>query len=66
MQQASSTLTANNSAFATLQNSSNLDSNGNSNSNSNLNSNSRWNKECICGIVHRFNDCYYITEHKRP
>ena len=62
MQQAAPTTTANNSAFATLQN--NTDSN--SNSNSNPSSNSRWNKECVCGSKHRFSDCYYIVEQKRP
>jgi hypothetical protein len=63
MQQvASSTSTANNSAFTTLGNSnSNIDSN-NSNSNSNLNSNLRWNKKCIYGFKYRFSDCYYIAK----
>ena len=60
MQQAASTTTANNSAFATLQN------NENSNSDSNSSSNSRWNKECVYGFKHRFSDCYYIAEQKRP
>jgi len=72
MQQVVSTSTtpANNSAFATLQNNlnsnSNSDPNSNSNSNGDSNSNLRWNKKCICGLVHRFNDCYYIAEKKRP
>jgi hypothetical protein len=70
MQQVVSTSTtpANSSAFATLQNNSNSNSNSDSNpnSNGNSNSNSRWNKKCICGLVHRFNDCYYIAKKKRP
>ena len=67
MQQiASSTSTANNSAFATLQGNSNSNSNSNSDPNGSSNSNSRWHKECICGLVHRFNKYYYIVEHKRP
>jgi hypothetical protein len=67
MQQiASSTSTANNSAFATLQGNSNSNSNSNSDPNGSSNSNSRWHKECICGLVHRFNDCYYIAKQKRP
>jgi len=56
MQQASSNTTANHSAFATLQ--------GNSDSNSN--SNSKPHKKCICGFAHRYSDCYYIAEQKRP
>ena len=59
MQQASPTTTANSSAFATLQ------GNSNSNSDSNHNSNSQWQK-CIYGLIHRYGDCYYIIEHKRP
>src|SRR6266550_3699994 len=60
MQQASSTSTANNSAFATLGNSnSNTDSN-------NSNSNSKWNKIYICGLKHQFGDCFYIVKRKRP
>ena len=66
MQQASSTTTANNSAFTALQNNSNSDSNGNSNSYSNSNSNLRWYKECICGLIHQYSDCYYIAKQKRP
>ena len=54
MQQAAPTTTASNSAFATLQ------------SNADSNSYSKWNKECICGLVHRFSDCYYIAKQKRP
>jgi hypothetical protein len=52
MQQASTTTTANHSAFATLEN--------------NSNSNSTWHKKCICGFTHRYDDCYYITKQKRP
>ena len=55
-QTASSTTTANNSAFATLQN----------NANSNSNSDSKWHKKCICGFTHRYDDCYYIAKQKRP
>ena len=44
MQQAASITTANNSAFITLQNNSNLDSN----SNSEL----KWNKECVYSFKH--------------
>ena len=55
-QTASSTTTANNSAFATLQN----------NANSNSNSDSKWHKKCICGFTHQYNDCYYIAKQKRP
>ena len=54
MQQAAPTTTANNSAFITLQNNSNLDSN----------SDSKWNKECIYSFKHQFSDCYYITKQK--
>jgi hypothetical protein len=61
MQQvASSTTTANNSAFVTLQGNSNLDSD------SNGNSNSQWHKRCICGLVHQYNNYYYIIKQKRP
>ena len=69
IQQVSSATTANSSAFATLGNSNtNLDSNGNPNSspNSNSNSNSRWPKKCICGLMHRLGDYYYIVKRKRP
>jgi hypothetical protein len=60
MQQASPTTTANSSAFATLGNSNtNLDD---GNSNSNL----RRRRPYICGLIHRFDDYYYITEQKRP
>ena len=54
MQQASSTVAANSSAFATLQGNSNpnLDFNVNSNSNSNPNLNSRLYRECIYGLKH--------------
>jgi hypothetical protein len=48
------TTTTNHSAFATLQN------------NSNSNSNSTWHKKCICGLTHRYDDCYYIVKQKRP
>ena len=68
MQQQAPTTTANHSAFATLQNNSNSDSNSNSNSNldCNHNCNSQWHKKCICGLIHRYDDCYYIVKQKRP
>ena len=59
MQQAAPTTTANNSAFATLQN------NENSNSDSNSSSNSRWNKECVYSFKHQFSNYYYIAKQKR-
>jgi len=61
-QQASTATTANNSAFATLQNNSNSNSNPSSNSNSDL----KWHKKYICGLIHQYNDCYYIVKQKRP
>jgi hypothetical protein len=53
-QQASSTTTANHSAFIILQ--SNLDSN----------SDLKWHKKCIYGLIHRYDDCCYINKQKRP
>ena len=59
MQQvASSATTANSSAFATLGNSNTNLNDGNSNSNSNL----RQRRPCICGLIYRFDDYYYIAK----
>jgi len=62
IQQASLSPPANNSAFATLQGNLNSNSDSSCNSDFNSNSNLRWNKKCICGLIHQFSDCYYIIK----